>query len=656
MDNKNTVIGFVLIFAVLMIFNYINKPSQEQIEQVNRKRDSIELVKQQALQDIEKQQAAQVANPLLQSESELADSTGISSQLRNLYGDFSVSANGKEEFIVLENNLMKLTLSTKGGQVHSVELKNYKRYDKSGLYLIEGGKTEHNLNFFAQNRNIKTDQFYFKPLENQKLISVNGPAVPKGKEGRLKFNEENRGESKVLTLRLEAGPGHYIDYVYTISHNSYVVGYDVRMVGMEKIINTNTGYLNFNFNFDVPRQEKVSTYGEDRYTTIYYKFKDSDFDNLKTNKSDTEELKTPVKWIGFKQLFFTSAIIADESFPNAMITTDKKDAKSPYVASFKSEIGLSFDTRPIQEYGMSFYFGPNHYQTLKDQGNDMEKLIDLGWPVVREVNRYLIIPVFNFLRSKIANFGIIILLLTILIRIIVFYPTYKTQVSQAKMKALKPEIEEINKKFPPEKAMERQQATMALYKKVGVNPMGGCLPMLFQMPILMAMFFFFPGSIELRQESFLWATDLSTFDAIVSWKANVPILSSIYGNHISLFTLLMTATTILQTKLTGSTQDTSAMPGMKYMLYLMPVFFMFILNSYSSGLSYYYFLSNVFGIGQFFIIRSMVDDNKVREKLLFVSKNKKPVVKSKFQQRLEEMTKQQQQMQQKQQQKPIRKK
>jgi YidC/Oxa1 family membrane protein insertase len=478
------------------------------------------------------------------------------------------------------------------------------------------------------------------------LISVTGPVVPKGKEGRLKFNQENRGESKVLTLRLDAGNGHYIDYIYTISYNSYVVGFDMRMVGMEKIINTNTGYLNFNFNFDVPRQERVSTYGEDRYTTIYYKFKDADFDKLKTSKSDSEELKTPVKWIGFKQLFFSTAIIADESFPNAMISTEKKDAKSPYIAYFKSEIGLPFDSRSTQEYGMSFYFGPNHYQTLKEQGQDMEKLIDLGWPIVREVNRYLIIPVFNLLRSKIANFGIIILLLTILIRIIVFYPTYKTQVSQAKMKALKPEIEEINKKFPADKAMERQQATMALYKKVGVSPFGGCLPMLFQMPILMAMFFFFPGSIELRQESFLWATDLSTFDAIVSWKANVPILSSIYGNHISLFTLLMTVTTIFQTKLTGSSQDTSAMPGMKYMLYFMPVFFMFILNSYSAGLSYYYFLSNIFGIGQFFIIRSMVDDNKVREKLMQVSKTKKPVEKSKFQQRLEDMQKQQQQLQQ----------
>ncbi|HQN94207.1 MAG TPA: membrane protein insertase YidC, partial [Prolixibacteraceae bacterium] len=555
--DRNSTIGLVLIFAVLVIFSYINKPSQKEIEAAKQRRDSIEMANQLAQKEIETQQAAQLAAQTDQQQS--SDSLSVENELRNLYGDFSVSATGEDKLIVLENNLMKVSLSTKGGKVQSVELKNYKRHDGSKLILIEDGKSEQHLNFFAQNRNIRTDELYFKPLTSEQNISVSGPSVPKGKEGKPRFNEKEKGESKEITLRLDAGNGRYIDYVYSISHNSYVIGYDIKLNGIERIISTNTGFIDFNFNFDIPRQEKASTYGEDRYTTIFYKFKDDEVDHLKTNKSDSEDLTTPVKWIGYKQLFFVSALIADESFANAAISTDKKDAKSDYVSSVKTEIGLPFETKTSQNYGMSFYFGPNHYQTLKEHGQDMEKLIDLGWPIVREVNRYLIIPVFNFLRSKIANFGIIILLLTILIRIIVFYPTYKTQVSQAKMKALKPEIEEINKKYPAEKALERQQATMALYKKVGVSPMGGCLPMLLQMPILMAMFFFFPGSIELRQESFLWANDLSTYDAIISWKAHIPLLSSIYGNHVSLFTLLMTATTILQTKLTSGTQDTSAM-------------------------------------------------------------------------------------------------
>jgi len=251
------------------------------------------------------------------------------------------------------------------------------------------------------------------------------------------------------------------------------------------------------------------------------------------------------------------------------------------------------------------------------------------------VNRYLIIPVFNFLRNHINNFGVIILILTILIKTIIFPFTYKSYVSQAKMRLLKPEIDEINKKYPADKMTDRQQATMNLYKKAGVNPMGGCLPMLFQMPVLIAMFYFFPGSIELRQEGFLWAHDLSTYDSIL----NLPFKIPMYGSHVSLFTLLMTITTILQTKLSGQTQDTSAMPGMKTMMYLMPIFFMFILNSYSAGLSYYYFLANVITIGQTYVIRGIIDEKKLHAQILL--NKKKPVKKSGFQARLEEMAKQQ---------------
>ncbi len=644
MDKKST-FGILLIFAVLMVFSYINKPSKKEVEAAKHRRDSIALVQSAMQQEAEALSTQKAAEQSSLPVSAAEDSTSAANQMKNLYGDFYLSASGNEEFIVLENNLLRLTVSTKGGKVHSVELKNYKRYNQKDLFLIEAGKSKHNLSFFAQNRNISTDEFYFKPIGGSQNLSVTGPSVPKGKEGRVKFNEKNKGESKELTLRLDAGNGRYIDYVYTITHNSYQVGYDIRMVGMDKVINTNTGYLSMNFNFDVPRQERASNYGEDRYTTMYYKYKDAEVEHLKTNKSDNEELTTPVKWVGYKQLFFSTILMADDAFPNALVSTEKKDLKSDYVAAFKSDLGLPFEAKPTQEYGMSFYFGPNHYLSFKDYNADFDKMIDLGWPIVREVNRYLIIPVFNFLKNSISNFGVIILILTILIRIIVFFPTYKTYTSQAKMKVLKPEIDEINKKFPPEKAMERQQATMALYKKVGVNPMGGCLPLLLQMPILMAMFFFFPGSIELRQQSFLWATDLSTYDSIVSWTANIPLLSSIYGNHISLFTLLMTATTILQTKISGTNQDTSAMPGMKYMMYFMPIIFMFVLNSYSSGLSYYYTLSNLFSIGQIFIIRRFIDEDKVRAQLH--ANKKKPVVKSKFQMKLEEMAKQQQSMKRK---------
>jgi YidC/Oxa1 family membrane protein insertase len=638
--DRNTTIGLVLIFAVLMVFSYINKPSKEKIEEAKRerKRDSIELVQQQlAIEANElKSEQEQVVEANLPQQTDVVDVEN--NQLKNLYGDFSVSAVGEEEFYTIENNLLKVVVSSVGGKIYSVELKNYKRHDSTALLLIEPEKSTHNLSFFAQNRNIKTDELFFKPLNGTKHVEVSGPEVPKGREGRIKFNNENPGESSELVLRLDAGNGRYIDYAYSISHNSYVVGYDIRMNGMNELINTNTGYLSFNFNVEVPRQERPSKFGEDRYTSIYYQFFEADIDNLNLNKSDKETLNTPIKWIGYKQLFFSTVLMAETSFNNAIVESEKYDDKNHFVAGFKSDIGLAFDSKGNNNYDMSFYFGPNHYQTLREHGNDLEKLINLGFPVVREVNRYLIIPVFNFLRRHINNFGIIILILTVMIRLIVFPFTYKSYVSQAKMRALKPEVDEINKKFTsPDKAMEKQQATMALYKKVGVNPMGGCLPMLFQFPVLIAMFYFFPGSIELRQESFLWAKDLSTYDSILNLPFTVPFG---YGDHVSLFTLLMTVTTILQTRLQGQTQDTSAMPGMKYMMYFMPIFFLFILNSYSSGLSYYYFLANVFTIGQTYLIRQTIDEDKVRAQLM-ANKKKAPKPKSGFQKRLEDLARQQ---------------
>ena len=264
---------------------------------------------------------------------------------------------------------------------------------------------------------------------------------------------------------------------------------------------------------------------------------------------------------------------------------------------------------------MQFYFGPNHYQTLRQYDVDLERLVYLGYAIVRPVNKYLIIPLFNFLNKYITNFGIIILLLTVLIKTALFPFTYKSYMSQAKMRALKPEIDELNKKFSKDKAMEKQQATMALYKKAGVNPMGGCLPMLLQFPILIAMFFFYPNSIELRQESFLWATDLSTYDSILELPFTIPF----YGDHVSLFCLLMTVTTVVSTRLNQQATTSQGMPGMKTMMYIMPLMFLFILNNYSSGLSYYYFLANLITIGQTYLIRSFIDEDKISKVKVFLS-------------------------------------
>jgi len=583
---------------------------------------------------LQQQQIEQAAQEMVAT---TPDSTNASLQLKektDQFGAFGAVAIGSEQFYTLENNLMKITFSNKGGRIYSVELKNFQTHDSLPLTLFDGPDTKFGLNFFAQNRTIETEQLFFNLIGEKNETIVTGPAVKKGSEGRDKFNKENPGSKESVKFRLEVAPGSYIDYVYTLTYNSFLVDFDINMQGMNQYIAGNQSFLNFGWAIDVPRQERVSQFGEDRYTNITYKFLDEEVDNLSTTKSEEENLNIGIKWIGFKQLFFSSTIIAAESFPNAKIKQEKLEKDPKYLASFSTDISLPYQGKPTENLAMKFFFGPNHYQTLKQYNLDMERQVDLGYAIVRPVNKYLIIPVFNFLRNYIDNFGIIILLLTIIIKVILFPFTFKSYVSQAKMRVLKPEVDELNAKFGPDKMMEKQQATMALYKKAGVNPMGGCLPMLLQMPILFAMFFFFPTSIELRQEGFLWATDLSTYDSILNLPFNIPF----YGSHVSLFCLLMTITTIISTSMNSQSMNSQSMPGMKTMMYLMPVMFLFILNSYSSGLSYYYFLANVITIGQTYLMRFFVDEDKIHAQLQ--ANKKKPVQKSNFQKRLEDMAKQ----------------
>ena len=630
--DKKSIIGIILIFLILVVFSVINQPSKEEIEAAKHRRDSIAQIEANKVQ--EQQQAAETA-PLEIIPDSASSENNIQSKIDE-FGVFGSSAIGEEEFYTLENNLVRITFSNKGGRIYTVQLKDYQTHDSLPLILFDGPETQFGLNFFAQNRSIQTNQLYFKPVSASKNKVVTGPAIKKGSEGKIKFNEENPGGSESMAFRLEVEPGKYLEYVYTLPFNSYMVNFDVNMQGINQYIATNQSYLNFTWSFDVPRQERISSFGEDRYTNISYKFFEADFDNLSQNKSDEENLSTRVKWIGFKQLFFNSTIIANEFFPNAQIRSTIFEENPKYLANFYADIAFPYEGTQKESVGIQFYFGPNHYQTLKQYKIELERQVYLGYAIVRPVNQYLIIPTFNFLRNYIGNFGLIILLLTIFIKLILFPFTYKSYMSQAKMRALKPEIDEINNKIGmgTEKAMERQQATMALYKKAGVNPMGGCLPMLLQFPILIAMFFFFPTSIELRQESFLWAHDLSTYDSILDLPFKIPF----YGDHVSLFCLLMTITTIISTSLNQQAASSQAMPGMKTMMYMMPIMFLFILNSYSSGLSYYYFLANVITIGQTYIIRYFVDEEKIRAQLQ-VNK-KKPVKKSNFQKRLEDMAKQ----------------
>jgi YidC/Oxa1 family membrane protein insertase len=417
------------------------------------------------------------------------------------------------------------------------------------------------------------------------------------------------------------------------------------LYNFNQLLAKNQTVIDFDWQAYSPRQEKGAQ-NENNYTSLFYKFHHDEVEELNaTKENDRKNIDTKLDWIAFKQQFFSWALISRQSFANARLLSEKMPDQSRYIKKYDATIGIEFKSVQAEQIiPMSLYFGPNRYSTLKQYDAGLERLVPLGRSIIRGINRFVIIPLFNWLHGFMGNYGIIILLMTIIIKAALLPLTFKSYMSSAKMRVLKPQIDDINKRIPKEKAMERQQATMALYKKVGISPMGGCLPMLLQMPILIAMFRFFPASIELRQQSFLWATDLSTYDSILEWSANIPLISRFYGNHISLFTLLMSVTTIISMKMSSGQTDTSAMPGMKAMMYFMPVMLLFFLNGFSSGLTYYYFLTNVITIAQNEIFKRSIDENKILARLN--AHSAKPVKKSSFQERLEKMQKQQQSMMQ----------
>ena len=614
--DKNTVIGIVLIAALIIGFSVLNKPSKEEQLAAQRRQDSIMNVQKELAVQHEIEQ--RLADSLKEESKNLPDSVS-KQELDNQYGSFSDAAKGEMKFYTLENELIKLSVSNKGGRPYSVELKKYKTYDQKPLILFNGDSTVFGLIFWANNRDISTNNLFFKASKS-----------------------ESNGTSK-LSMKLYVDSTSYIEYIYSLAPNSYMMDFDIKLHGMEDIIASNTPYLDIEWEMYVPRQEKGAK-NENIYTTIYYK-NDEDvkfFNARRAKEEEAENIPTKVKWIAFKHQFFSSIMIPDDDFLNADIESSLDPSQEKYLKFFSSKMRIPYDPRTDNDYSMRLYYGPNHFTTLKKfKGLDLQYLAFQGKGITRWINQFIIIPIFNWLNNFIGNYGIIILLLTIIIKIGLLPLTYKSYMSQAKMRVLKPQIDEINKKYPKGKEMEKQQATMALYKKVGVSPLGGCLPMLLQMPILFAMFRFFPTSIELRQESFLWAKDLSTYDAIFTWSPDFwPFITRTFGNHLSLFTLLMTVTTILSMKFNNQTANTgNQMPGMKGMMYVMPVMFMFILNKFSAALTYYYFLTNIITFGQNFLFKRLVNDEEILRKLN-EKKGKEPKKKSNWQKRMELAAKQ----------------
>lgn len=535
------------------------------------------------------------------------------------YGIFSDDANGVQEFITLENNKIELKISTRGGRVYSARLKDFTTYDSLPLILFSGDSTSFGFNFFtADNKAIQTNNLYFTPVEDGKVFSAGS-------------------QPATVRLRLNAEDDKYIQYEYTLAPDKYSVDYKVTFRNMSGILPPNQNNLTLDWKQYIPQQEK-GRQNEENYTTIKYKyFQENDVEYLRyrSNKEvDQADITTKLDWVAFQDQFFSSVLIANDFFLNGTVISTKTITSKKYIRYFQTELGVPFTPGAETSLSMKFYYGPNHISTLRKEGHDLEKLVFLGRNIIGWISRFVIIPVFNWLEKYISSYGLIILILTILIKIVLFPLTFKSYQSQAKMQVLKPLVDELGKKFPKkEDAMKKQQATMDLYKRAGVNPMGGCLPTLLQFPILFAMFRFFPVSIELRQEPFLWATDLSTYDSILQLPFTIPL----YGAHVSLFTILMTLSSLLTIKMSGSTAGQDQ-PGMKLMMYMMPVMFMFILNNFSSGLTYYYFLANMITYGQNYISKKFIDEQKVLATL--EENRKKPIKKSKWQQRIEDAARQ----------------
>ncbi len=603
--DKNSILGLSIIGLIIIAYSIYTQPSAEEVNALKHKRDSIALVEARV-------NAAQASSQATNATTTFDSTTVVSDSVKSIleeekYGVFSQASQGTEQFITLENNKIKVTISSKGGKIKSVQLKDYKTWDGQPLFLMNNDANIFNLSLSSHNRGINTQELFFQA------------------SGTI-------GTTNSASLRLNAGENKYIEFVYTLPKDSYLLDYKVNLVGLQDVISENASFLNLEWK-DVVKPQEKSIQNERNASTIYYRFTDEDVDYIAETKEDKKDLKTKVQWIGFKQQFFSSVLISkQEGFESPTIETKFDKNSLTTVKEMSANFALIYDRKPAQAINMQFYFGPNHYQSLKKIDDlHLEKIIPLGWGIFGWVNRFIIIPIFNFLDGFNMNYGIIILILTIIIRLILLPLTYGSFKSQAKMKVLAPEVAEINAKFVDD-PMKKQQEMMGLYKKAGVNPLGGCIPGLLQLPILIAMFRFFPSSIELRQQAFLWAHDLSTYDSIYNFSFSIPF----YGNHVSLFTLLMTISTLIYTRV--NMQMTAAgNPQMKYIMYIMPVMFLGIFNGYAAGLSYYYFLSNVIGFAQQYIFKAFLNEDKIHAQIQ--ENKKKPVKKSSFQQRLEQISK-----------------
>lgn len=621
--DKNSIIGLGLIAVILGVWLYFSGPSKEQIARNKRIKDSLALVekKQVAVEaaKVEVQQATQ--DSLLPTSKVTLSDSALQAEVKSKYRDFAPALSGKDEDYILENDKIKLRISNKGAIVQRVELKEYHRPNQTEpLVLFEKDSTRFALviNAYDRSRIFLTDEFYFNVVEKS---------------------------TQAITLRLQTEKtGSYIDFKYALKDGDYMVKSQIQFVGMQSIISQTEDQLQLNWHMIYPSQEQYIV-KEREVATVYFKQDINSPDYINVAKDEKKEIgEADVKWVCFKQQFFNSTIIADQTFSKggSFVQSSLRPSSPNIVKAATTELGVPYTHAANEKFAFSFYFGPNHYNTLSAYNLELEKIIPTGWSIFSYINKWLVIPLFNGLNF--LNMGLVILVLTLIVKVILLPIAYKTYMSGAKMRVLKPETDALNAKFEKNAdPMKKQQEQMALYRKAGVNPLSGCLPLLLQFPILIALFNFVPAAIELRQKGFLWASDLSTYDSIWTF-GNVPFIGWAYGDHVSLFAALMFVSTIIYTYMNSNMmpqQGSTQMPGMKFMMYFMPVIFLAVMNRYAAGLSWYYFLANMFTFLQNWIIKKIVSDNKIRAQL--EANMKKPMKVSSFQKRLEEMAKQREQ-------------
>ncbi len=625
--DRNTVIGLFLIFALFITWNYLTAPTKEELEARKRAQDSIA-----ALQNIDTTTGSQLATDIVQADTSLLEEAVVESdsvaQIRKLaeFGPFAAAAEGTEETITIENEVFIVSFSTKGGHISEVLLKNY--------HKIEEDEKKKEIELPLKLLEDEKDRFeYLLPIGN-----VAGGVV---KTSDLFFQVVEKTDRKVV-LRASAGQGRYFEQRFEITDpQKYVLDYNVKMEGLQGVIDQDAQGIQLHWLNYLDKLEKNTRY-ERMYSSTYYKEVDDSPTYLSLTRNDTDNTEdTPVKWVAHANQFFTTSLIADDSFQTGLMDVQGMEEEDADLKRLETRLLLPYSHDRSESVDMTFYLGPKEFSRLRAMGDNLEDVIPFGWSIFGTINRWVVRPIFNFLSTFIGNKGVVILFLTLIVKLSLFPLTYRMLYSQSKMAALKPQLENMRAKFKDDQQKQSAEQ-MKLYREFGVNPLGGCMPLVLQMPIWFALYRFFPAAIEFRQASFLWATDLSSYDVIARLPFEVPLG---FGSHISLFTILWAATTLIYTYYNSKHMDMSAAnPAMRYMQYIMPIMFLGFFNSYASGLTAYLFFSNLINIAQTLITKNyIIDQEKIKREL--EAYRKKPKKKSGFQARLEEALKEQQRVQ-----------